>query len=194
MEILAPVRKAVFMTDDSDPELVALAQRGVEKALGALYDAHSQAVFRYFKARLGNQQAAEDLTGEVFRRMLTGLPQYRAVGLPFRAWLFRIAHNLLVDYYRQEGNSTLVPLQQAEQQMDEDDPASVAERKLTFEQACRVVAELDLSQREVLTLRFLSGLSLHETALALNKSEDAVKALQRRGLMALRLTLADETL
>lgn len=192
MDIPVALPKVPFMPDLSTPELVALAQRGDEEALGALYDAHCQPVFRYFNARLRNQQAAEDLTGEVFRRMLTGLPQYRAIGLPFRAWLFRIAHNLLVDYYRQEDGPMLVSLQQAERQTNDDDPASAAERKLTFDQACCVVAELDLSQREVLIMRFLGGLSLRETSLALNKSEDAVKALQRRGLMALRLTLSGE--
>ncbi len=181
------------MTDPSSPDLVVRAQRGDVEAIGALYDEHYQAIFRHFKARLGNQQAAEDLTGELFRRMLTGLPRYRAIGLPFRAWLFRIAHNLLVDHYRQESGPMVVPLEQTDRhQVSEEDPASATERKLTLEGAYRALAELDLLQREVLALRFLSGLSLRETALALNKSEDAVKALQRRGLMALRLTLAEE--
>ncbi len=87
----------------------------------------------------------------------------------------------------------LVSLQHTENQPhSEAEPAVVIEQKSTLEQAYRALAELDLPQREVLTLRFLSGLSLRETALALNKSEDAVKALQRRGLMVLRLTLAEE--
>jgi RNA polymerase sigma-70 factor (ECF subfamily) len=181
------------MTDPSSPDLVVCAQRGDEIAIGALYDMHYQAVFRYFQARVGHHQVAEDLTGELFRRMLTGLPQYRAIGLPFRAWLFRIAHNLLVDHYRQESGPMLVSLEQTEEQLvSEDDPAFAAEHKLTLTQAYRALAELDLLQREVLSLRFLSGLSLRETAIALNKTEDAVKALQRRGLMALRLTLAGE--
>lgn len=71
----------------------------------------------------------------------------------------------------------------------EGDPAPVVERKLTLEQANRALSELDAPQHDVLTLRFLSGLSLREVALALNKTEDSVKALQRRGLAALRLTL-----
>src|SRR5574341_277821 len=186
-------RTDTCMTDQPSPDLVVRAQRGNVEAIGALYDLHYQAVFRYFKVRLGDQLAAEDLTGEVFRRMLTGLPQYRAIGLPFRAWLFRIAHNLLVDFYRQESGPVLVSLQQTENQpQSEAEPASVIEQQSTLEQAYRALAELDSLQREVLTLRFLSGLSLRETALALNKSEDAVKALQRRGLMALRLTLVEE--
>lgn len=191
MESFALVRETVFMPNLSSPELIALAQRGNEEAIGALYDAHCQAVFRYFKARSGDQQTAEDLTGEVFRRMLTGLPQYRALNLPFRAWLFRIAHNLLIDYYRRESGHEVVPLQEAENvSADEIDPASAVEQKLTMEHAHRALSDLEPSQRDVLALRFLSELSLKETAFAMGRTEDAIKALQRRGLAALRLSLA----
>lgn len=191
MASLAPVREITFMPNLSSPEMITLAQRGDVEAIGALYDAHCQAVLRYFKARLGDQHTAEDLTGEVFRRMLTGLPQYRAINLPFRAWLFRIAHNLLVDHYRRESGRTMVPLQEAENASeDEIDPASVVEQKLTMEHAYQGLSDLEPSQRDVLALRFLSGLSLKETAFAMGRTEDAIKALQRRGLAALRLSLA----
>ena len=191
MASLAQVRETTLMPNLSGPELITLAQRGDMEAIGALYDVHCQAVFRYFKARLGHQQTAEDLTGEVFRRMLAGLPQYRAIDLPFRAWLFRIAHNLLVDHYRRESGRTMVPLQEAENASeDEIDPASVVEQKLTMEYAYQALSDLEPSQRDVLALRFLSGLSLKETAFAMGRTEDAIKALQRRGLAALRLSFA----
>lgn len=193
MASLTLLREITFMANLFSPEVLALAQRGDEAAIGVLYDSHCQAVFRYFKARLGYQQTAEDLTGEVFRRMLTGLPRYRAIDLPFRAWLFRIAHNLLVDHYRQESGHTVVSLQDAENvSADEINPASVVEQKLTMEQAHRALSDLEPAQRDVLALRFLSGLSLKETALAMSRTEDAIKALQRRGLAALRVSLAME--
>jgi RNA polymerase sigma-70 factor (ECF subfamily) len=181
------------MLETAGPDLVALAQRGEVDAIGALYDQHYEAVFRYLASRVAERQTAEDLTGEVFKRMLTGLAQYRPMGLPFRAWLFRIAHNLLIDHYRKESGHMLVTLQETERQArGGDDPASVVEQKLTLEHANQALAELDPPQRDVLTLRFLSGLSLKEVALALGKTEDAVKALQRRGLAALRLALAQK--
>jgi RNA polymerase sigma-70 factor (ECF subfamily) len=190
METLTVVRKVRFLLDPSGAEIVTLAQQGDEDAIGALYDLHCQEVFRYFQARLGHQQLAEDLTGEVFRRMLSGLPGYRGVDLPFRAWLFRIAHNLLVDHYRRESGHTMVPLQETENAAgEENDPASAVEQKLTMEHAFQALADLEPSQRDALALRFLSGLSLKETAFALGKTEDAIKALQRRGLAALRLNL-----
>jgi RNA polymerase sigma-70 factor (ECF subfamily) len=190
METLTAVQMAKFQTSPSSVELVTLARQGEAEAIGALYDLHCQAVFRYFQARLGHQQAAEDLTGEVFRRMLTGLPDYRGIDLPFRAWLFRIAHNLLVDHYRRESNHVVVPLRETENIHEEDsDPALAVEQKLTMEHAFQALSDLEPSQRDALALRFLSGLSLKETAFAMGKTEDAIKALQRRGLAALRLSL-----
>jgi RNA polymerase sigma-70 factor (ECF subfamily) len=178
------------MLPPSGAELVALAQQGDEPAIGALYDLHCQAVLRYFRARLGHQQTAEDLTGEVIRRMLTGLPGYRGVDLPFRAWLFRIAHNLLIDYYRRETRHVVVPLKETENVgAEDDDPVSAVEQKLTMEHAFQALSNLEPTQRDALALRFLSGLSLKETAFAMGKTEDAIKALQRRGLAALRLRL-----
>jgi RNA polymerase sigma-70 factor (ECF subfamily) len=190
METLTVRRKASFMLNPSGAEFVVLAQQGDEQAIGALYDLHCQAVFRYFQARLGHQQTAEDLTGEVFRRMLTGLPGYRGVDLPFRAWLFRIAHNLLIDHYRRETRHIVVPLKETEHVgPEESDPASTVEQKMTMEHAFQALSNLEPSQRDALALRFLSGLSLKETAFAMGKTEDAIKALQRRGLAALRLSL-----
>ena len=88
------------MQDSSDAELITRAQRGEVNAIGRLYDRHRESIFRYLWIRLDDRQLAEDLTGDVFMRMLDALPRYRMKGLPFRAWLYRIAHNLLVDYFR----------------------------------------------------------------------------------------------
>ena len=171
-------------------DLVTLAKNGDPDALGTLYDQHHQAVFRYFRSRVSDQHVAEDLTGEVFYKMLAGLPGYRLMGFPFRAWLFRIAHNLLVNHYLHESSNRSVEL-------DDDmapvetilDPATSIERHISMEQARLAMEQLEPSQRHVLALRFLAGLSLKETAEVIQKTEDAVKALQRRGLAALRLSL-----
>jgi RNA polymerase sigma-70 factor, ECF subfamily len=182
------------MPEPATHDLVCLAQEGDMVALTALYDQHYPLIFRYLRARLGDRHAVEDLTGEVFQRMLSALHGYRPQGLPFRAWLFRIAHNLLIDHYRRDGRGVVVEWDEAAQPIDHStDPAARIEQTLTLEQTYRALAELDDHQRDVVTLRFLSGLSLRETALALGKSEDAIKALQRRGLAALRLALSGAT-
>ena len=180
------------MRDSSDPNLVARAQGGDVDAIGALYDQHHESIFRYVWLRVGDRHLAEDLTGDVFMRMLAALPHYQAVGLPFRAWLYRIAHNLLVDHYRKKNNRASVPLDAIEESEGEGDPISTIEQKLLAERLHRALSKLDQSHREVVMLRFVSGLSLREVALAIDKTEAAVKSLQHRGLVALRLTLSQE--
>lgn len=176
----------------SDASLISRAQRGDVEAIGTLYDQHQNAIFRYLWARLGQRPVAEDLTGEVFMRMLTALPNYRPTA-PFRAWLYRIARNLLVDYYRKHGRTAQVPLEAAEAQPTADtDLLTLAEQTLTLQRLQNALSQLDEIQREVVTLRFLAGLSIQETAAALEKTEAAIKALQHRGLAALRQALTAE--
>ena len=101
------------ISDAHSQELVSRAQRGDADAAGQLYDRHSDAIFRYLWARLGDRLLAEDLTGEVFLRMLGALANYRALAVPFRAWLYRIARNLLVDQARKAGLRAALPLEAA---------------------------------------------------------------------------------
>lgn len=184
------------MTDPADDLLVARAQQGNTEALGALFDQHYPNVVRFLLGHLGDIALAEDLAGEVFARLITRLPQYRAMGVPFRAWLFRIAHNLMIDHYRKHNGRIPVPLDDLEHQpqTEQVDPAQLIEHTLNFARVAQALQRLDPNQKDVVTLRFLSGLSLRETAHTLNKSEAAVKALQHRGLAALRqvLTTAPE--
>ena len=175
------------MAEPGQTDLVTRAQGGDAEAIGQLYDQHHEALFRYVWARVGERPLAEDLTGEVFMRMLNALPRYRATTAPFRAWLYQIARNLLVDHYRKMSGQSLVPLHEAETTgVEAGDIATLVEQQLTLERVHQALARLDETQREVVTLRFLSGLSLQEVAAALGKTENAVKALQHRGLMALR--------
>lgn len=175
------------MAEPGGADLVARAQAGDAEAIGQLYDQHHEALFRYVCARVGERQLAEDLTGEVFMRMLNALPRYRATAAPFRAWLYQIARNLLVDHYRKVSGQVMLPLQQAETaEVEPGDIAALVEQQLTLERVHQALVLLDETQREVVTLRFLSGLSLQEVAAALGKTEAAIKALQHRGLAALR--------
>ena len=179
------------MLDSSDVDLVRRAQAGDVNAVGELYDRHHEHIFRYVWLRVHDNRSAEDLTGEIFVRMVASLPDYRPTPVPFRAWLYRVAHNLVVDHFRRESGHVLVSLDLAEGLHGEsDNPASIIERRLTLERVQRALAGLDPSQREVVILRFLVGLPLREVALALGKTVVAVKSLQHRGLMALRTALS----
>jgi len=177
------------MPESSDAELITRAQRGETNAIGRLYDRHRESIFRYLWLRLDDRQLAEDLTGDVFMRMLAALPRYQMKGLPFRAWLYRIAHNLLVDYFRKMDHQAAVPLEVVEEQLVDADPDRTIEQMQLTERLQAALVRLEPTQSEVITLRFIAGLSLQETALAIGKTEAAVKALQYRGLNGLRRAL-----
>jgi RNA polymerase sigma-70 factor (ECF subfamily) len=180
------------MVDPDDQYLIQRARGGDMTAVGALYDEHHDNIFKYLWLRVGDRQVAEDLTGDVFIRMMSALPNYRLAGAPFRAWLYRIAHNLIVDHFRRANLRTPVPLEAIEEQAREDDPLAAVDRKLLVERLQHALSQLDQLQREVVALRFVVGLSLQEVAQVIGRSEAAVKSLQHRGLAALRRALSEE--
>lgn len=187
------------MLEISDNELVKRAQikplgdaSGAE-AIGELYDRYNEQVFRYVWARVYDRNAAEDLAGEVFARMVANLPKYRPTSTPFLAWLYRIAHNLVVDHYRKEENKRELQLDQVSQLLvDTNNPAETTEDKMFFNQVKIALLELNPTRQEVIVLRFLMGMSLQEVAATLGKSVGAVKVAQHRGLKELREILQQE--
>jgi RNA polymerase sigma-70 factor (ECF subfamily) len=173
-----------------DNELIKRAQQGDSAAVGALYDRHHTPIFRFVWSRVNNQQAAEDLTGDVFTKMVTSLSSYTISDVPFRAWLYRIARNLVTDEYRKQAGKTAVSLQDVETMIGLDaNPDTVAEQNLTLDRVQSALATIDPTQKEVVELRFLAGLSLQEVAETLDFSVAAVKSHQHRGLKALRVAL-----
>ncbi len=179
------------MTDElTDAELVEQVQAGNTEAMSTIYRRHRPSVFRYVLSKVYDQQQAQDITGEIFLRMVTSLPQYTVTGAPFAAWLFRIAHNYTITYRQKEYSHQLMPISRADSvSRSEDNPALAVEYQLELEWVWRGLQELDEYQREVLILRFLIGLSLKEVALTLDKTVGAVKTLQHRGVLALRVAL-----
>lgn len=165
-------------------ETILRAQEGQPEQLGLIYQRYHRSIFRYLYYRVGNQQLAEDLTADVFLRMIHSLRDYRLQGPPFQAWLFRIARNLAVDHFRRTYSHQVVKL--SETQPDVVDTELLVERNLTSEQLQHALTQVSEEQRDVIVMRFILGMSLTETAQAIHRSEDAVKGLQRRGLMTLR--------
>ena len=177
-----------------DAELIRRAQHGNKQAIGRLYDRHQPHIFRFVWSRVRHQQTAEDMTGEIFTRMVTNLPTYRESGIPFRAWLYRIARNLIVDHFRQHRESSQFPLDEEANHITEyeENPDMLVQQKLAVEYVEQALEQIDSVQREVIVMRFLVGLPLKEVALSLDKSVPAVKSLQHRGLQALRAALQQE--
>ncbi|MCL4266063.1 MAG: RNA polymerase sigma factor [Anaerolineae bacterium] len=175
------------MTELSDAKLVELAQNGNLEAVGELYDRYWLRIFHYVRAKVYNIQLAQDLTGEVFLRMVEHLPRYQVMeGILFSTWLYRIAHNLVISHWQKENAYQLVPLEAAANSNNHHDkPLRIAEEQWEQTHIQQCLARIDEVQREVIILRFYAGLSLKEVAAALDKTVGAVKSLQRRGLMTL---------
>jgi RNA polymerase sigma-70 factor (ECF subfamily) len=185
----------------SDAELVRQAQNRLAgtrlgaEAVGEIYDRYHERIFRYVWARVSEKQQAEDLTAEVFMRMITHLEHFRpTAGLPaetaFQSWMYRIAHNLLVDHYRKESRRQDVDLEQVEHLTEEHASlAGMVEQKLLFEQVQGTMRKLSPEYQDVLILRFMVGMPLQEVSHVLGKSLAAVKIAQYRGLEKLRVAL-----
>ncbi|MFQ5860632.1 MAG: RNA polymerase sigma factor [Dehalococcoidia bacterium] len=173
-----------------EEELVRAAQRGDQEAFARLYEGNADRVYNYLLGRMAQPADAEDITAEVFLRAMKALSSYKPKGVPFVAWLFRIAHNQALNYMKQQTRRKEVPL--LDTVIASDDPAEVAVSRVTSNEVSRAMSGLTDLQREVLSLRFAGQLSIAETAKAMKRSEEAVKFLQHSALRALQRILAQQ--
>ena len=183
--------------DQREPMLQAItsdtitqAQNGDTRILSALYQRYQVRIFRYLYYRTGDLQAAEDLTSEVFLRMLRSITNYRSKGVSFDAWLFQIARNVCIDHYRKSRHREHLPLKDELVAKGEQVDHTV-ERELISETLAEALVQLNETQRDVIVMRFVVGMRISQVAQSLQKSEDSIKGLQRRGLIALRDILSD---
>lgn len=172
--------------------LIVRAQSYDEEALSTLYREYADLVYRYIYYRVGEQTVAEDLLSDVFVRVLQDLPGYRDTGAPFEAWLYRIAHARVVDYYRRQQVRRTTPLDHRQMADDNVNPAAQIGEKENAWRVQEALNHLTSDQQQVISLRFSAGYTSEQVAKVLNKTEGAVKALQHRALAALRRLLEYE--
>ncbi|MDD5289065.1 MAG: sigma-70 family RNA polymerase sigma factor [Dehalococcoidales bacterium] len=169
--------------------LIQRARQGDQEAFAQLYENHFDKIFRYVVIKIGNQTEAEDMTQQVFVRAYESIGSYQWQGIPFSAWLFRIAHNQMVDYVRKQSKKPTVWLDESMQIRDDSDLEHDVETKIEMEKVVIATKRLTEAQREVISLRFAGGLSITEAAKTMRKSEGAIKALQHSAILSLRKTL-----
>jgi RNA polymerase sigma-70 factor, ECF subfamily len=162
-------------------ELVVRAQQGDSAAISDLYERYSPVVYRFLRRRIdGSDQVVEDLTADVFVKVFQKLDRYVERGLPFTAWLYRIAHNCLVDYLRTLPRQSATSLD-AVAEMPESQAGREFGRVLDRAMLEPALAKLTDEQREAIELRFFEGLPVADAAARMGRSEEAVKKLQARG-------------
>ena len=181
------------MLELDDAALVARAKAEGE-AFGVLYERYVKKIYNYMYYRTGNEHDAEDLTARVFQRALAHLEHYTERGLPFSAWLYRIAHNLVANWHRDQGRHKVLPLEQVASQelqaLGAERPEAMTETRQEREALRQAVRRLPGERQELLILKFVERLSNAEIGAIMNRSEGAVKSLYHRTLLALRDELA----
>lgn len=173
-----------LMTDLPDQVLIRRGQQGDREAVAHLYRRYARVIARYVTYRIPDDAAVEDITAEVFLRMIEGLPQYQITGAPFDAWLYRIASARIADYYRKH-------MRHPEQALPEDlheplTPLEIAmQHREELDTLREAISQLPDNYQQILTLRFVERKSLNEVAVIFNKSIHAIGMIQHRALKKL---------
>jgi len=166
--------------------MVDAARAGNEAAMSELYTLYFPRVYRYILARTGSTYDAEDLTEEVFMRVLEAIERFQWRDVPFSAWLFRIAHNAVISQRRKDSaRGRPAPLLDG-LAIDTAGPDELVETRLALNEIMRAAEQLPDAQRQVIALRFAAALSVAETAEAMGKGQGNVKVIQHKAIAKLR--------
>ena len=170
-------------TDES--KLISLSKQGDPEALASLYACYVERITRYVYSRVTDHQLAEDITSRIFLKMLEKLDTYQVGQSPVIAWLYRMAHNAVIDHYRMKRTFvSLEDLHQAEAKQ-EDGIEEKLELQIKSQQLRAALQVLTEEQQRVLILKFIDGLSTREIARRFGKRQGAVRGLQMRALQKL---------
>jgi RNA polymerase sigma-70 factor (ECF subfamily) len=170
-------------------ELLERARSNDRQALSELYDRYALRIYGYLYRRTGNSQVAEDLTADVFVKVLEAVHASKSWKVSFQAWLYRIAHNVVADWYRGQDSRPLYPMDETIGDAAARVRGGTGPDAWSREELRGALMELTESQQQVLVLRFGEGLRAREIAEVLGKSVGSIEALQHRALEALRKRL-----
>lgn len=169
-----------------DTELVELAKSSKE-AFGALYERYVKKIYNYIYYRTSNQHDAEDLTARVFYRAMAHIANYEDKGVPFQAWLYRIAHNLVANFHRDRGRRKIIPLDEfVAASLRSEAPDRQTEDNEERDQLMAAIGRLPEERQQLLLLKFVDHLSNAEIGEIMGRTEGAIKSLYHRTLLALR--------
>jgi RNA polymerase sigma-70 factor (ECF subfamily) len=179
----------------NEETVLSLASRGDRDAFGQLYERYMDRIFNYVYYRTGNLHDAEDLTARVFQRAMSHIHNYTDRGVPFSAWLYRIAHNLVANWHRDRSRRQEIPLDDLPVlPMKGDHPERNLLRSQEQEALLRLIRRLPPDRQNLLILKFVENMSNAEIGAIMGRSEGAVKSLYHRTLLALREQLGDQNI
>jgi RNA polymerase sigma-70 factor, ECF subfamily len=176
---------AVGALTTSDDALIRRAQALDAGALAELYDRNFDGIYRYLYTRVRHQADAEDLTEQVFLKMVDSIKRYRPKGVAFSSWLYRIAHNLLVDRYRRAGRDPVELSDDVRDVRPQADPADLLQNSEQRRALIEAVQQLTPEQQQVITMRFIENLDAGEIARQMGRQPGAIHSMQHRALASL---------
>jgi RNA polymerase sigma-70 factor (ECF subfamily) len=183
----------MVLPPQSEKILIDRAIAGDANAFGELYTRHLDPIYRYIFFRVGEQEEAEDLTETVFLKAWEAIPGYKDFGNPFSSWLYRIAHNMVVDFHRK--------IKTVPNRLEADEPIEIVDESLNtlgmvieaeqYVELGKAIAQLTAEQQQVIVLRFIEDMSHAEIAKIIGKNEGTCRMIQHRALVALSKLLGE---
>ena len=178
--------KKLNYKDMEDTDLVEYAKDDKE-AFGEIYERYLDKIYNYIYYRTGNQQDAEDLTAKVFYRAMAHIENYVDKGVPFQAWLYRIAHNLVANFHRDKGRRKIIPLDDyVAHTLRTEAPDKQAESSEQEAILMDAIRRLPADRQQLIILKFIEQKSNQEIGEIMGRTEGAIKSLYHRTLLSLR--------
>jgi RNA polymerase sigma-70 factor (ECF subfamily) len=170
----------------NEEELVKSAQAGEAKSFGKLYDTYIKPIYRFIFLRVGRKADAEDIAHHVFLNAWQSIQTYQFKGFPFSSWLYRIAHNAIIDFYRTAKPEVSIDTVAENVLHDTGSVDETVDRAIAVGEVQAALTRLGADEQAVITMRFIDDLSNREIALAIQKTEGAVRVIQHRALKKLK--------
>lgn len=169
--------------NDNEKRLIMEAMSGKSFAFGLLYDKYQPKIYRFILFKVSHREEAEDITHQVFLNAWKKMDEFKDMGFPFSSWLFRIARNKVIDYYRTKKN--ILSIDEVQEIEIESDIEKIA-KQLDLERIFKALDQLTEEQRDVIILKFVDGLKNSEIAKIMDKSYGAIRVLQYRSIKKIR--------
>lgn len=180
--------------ETQDESLLVEQAKNDSQAFGLLYKKYIQKIYNYVYYRTGNHHDAEDLTAKTFQRAMRHISRYEQRGVPFSAWLYRIAHNVVANWHRDRSRRKVIALDELVlHHQRQQSPEDLVEDDEEKRELLQVIRRLAADRQELLILKFVEGMSNEEIGRIMGRSEGAIKSLYHRTLLTLRKEMATQS-
>ena len=186
--------KVADEAETRDESLLIEQAKSDPGAFGLLYENYLQKIYNYVYYRTGNHHDAEDLTAKTFQRAMKHISRYEQRGVPFSAWLYRIAHNVVANWHRDQSRRKVVALDELVlYQRWQQSPEGLVEENEERRELLKVIRRLPADRQQLLVLKFVEGMSNEAIGQIMGRSEGAIKSLYHRTLLALRKEMVPQS-